>query len=289
MADPKGLQVKPPKWNINPAEVDPKWQWAWRDLKVCIPFWEGSGTGANTEVFNYGKMRSGRIDTATSVGPIPWKAVGEGYAKQFNADGLSLRFPADDVWLAETTDPVSFMAVVRRQSAVGDYTGTASDQGWIIQWAENVNGTGLTKRFGTGSSFVEMIATTGAGSASANIAFLGNDRTEIVQGTWNGNEGGRIRLYRNGFLVQTSSRSGSLVNNSGGTPDRTFSIGSLNVSDGSGGHNAETFSGDIILVYGWRPRELTPEEMDMLSKDPFGPIRRRRRVYERNRVHVDHG
>ena len=68
--------IKPPRWALTPALVDPKWGWFWNsDLRFVIPFWEGGGVPFNL---------IDHIGGSIATGSPTWGASSRGIISEIN-------------------------------------------------------------------------------------------------------------------------------------------------------------------------------------------------------------
>mgnify|MGYP001613687923 CR=1 FL=1 len=69
---------KPPRWHVDVQAVHPSWRWAWRNLVVALPMWEGTGRN----IFDASPSQNHAL--AYISAPPQWVATPVGTALRFS-------------------------------------------------------------------------------------------------------------------------------------------------------------------------------------------------------------
>lgn len=240
---------KPARWAANPGMVHPIYRRFWEDAVLIAPLWEGqtptptSDTGTGVGVFNYAR---GDFDY-DSLGGY-WKP--EGWATSVANPGRLAWGPYPDTDANVTADgPLSmFMYALMGGSSNGD----------------------ASCSYGVGSF--------GAG-AGLSIDYLSTDDWDSL-GSGTGVDWGLTSTVAHQSICMSYAGGGAVVRfcqdgkiypgDSGGSYSGS---GSDKVSIG-GGQTDSVNDNDVtyLVVYMWN-RALSDYEMQLLARDPFGPVR----------------
>ena len=251
--------TKPARWAVSPAAVDPKWQWAWRGLRW---FWDGGSyrapvvgasnvllpkTNWNTTLHPGRSGLSQRLESAASI--MEW------------ADDFMFHLLGDvPVTIAIRFDSISAgtgeWGLIGRRSAYNSGL-------WQFRWAVGLRDLSFVWHTGTDHNVFWNVTNPNRASDGDGDFFVAVRRQ--VGGTWDAwvwdlasGVGGKQTL--------DSAPDTTAFASTPGTHD--FTIGRNRTDRG----NSDSVTGDFYVVYFW-DRALGDDEISVLARDPFGPIR----------------
>ncbi len=241
--------MKPGRWAVSLAEIDPQYLGFWRDLTFFAPYWEGSGRSYDIK----GRM-SGVLE-ASSV----WGVGESGLTVDFGADNDLINYGVvtdNPDWpvFPDSTSDITVVSVFRAPSGSSfrwmldaDYqsTGPANAQGVkrVFQWRIDTANKVSWIPFHTNTELVVV----------ASSASYADDTWHVAVG----------RLQGTAATVGVD-----------GVQDGSGTLGTAGINGadsltvlGSGDEDI-----DVALNAVWH-RALSDAEIRLLQLDPFGPIR----------------
>lgn len=247
--------IKPGRWSVNPADIDPSYLNYWRDLAFCVPLLEGGGRP--TEIVSK--------TAADSVTNLAWRPGEYGAAVESSTAGFITwtTFPQGAFAVNQgTSDPSLTVAVLCRPITGRDtnpnpfsYTDTGGPQGTNGTWGVRISDAGFEDWWFYWRSAGTTIDLT------SSVQMPDNDIWQLVVVTRS--PGGDYRFYQDGQFTALVSDATAW--------DTTNVLGLVIHSADS---NFSSLFGDVALVAGW-DRVLGADEVRQLWLDPFGFLRPR--------------
>ena len=233
-------EIKPYPWLLESGLVDPNWRWAWRDLPLLVPLWEGGG-----DPFNL----AGRRQSLAKDASASWGGSRIGTALN-HARGTQAFSQASD-WGIKTADG----------SGTGDFTvmfwflPDLTNDGPVRSFLSCVEGvTFRSWQFRSTFSDIEFFIEddTAGSDVAEGVSFITDGEWTVAFGRRKGTE----LSIRVGNQVATKTLTATInVYKSSG---QTLSCGAESISTGE--------------VFGWN-RALEEAEMAALARDPAGLVR----------------
>ena len=229
---------KPEKWGpVTPGFVAPEWVWAWQGLRAVIPFWEGQGPPFDANI---------RKPYVVSGAPS-WGVVGVGHRLALTVDeNISLVNANVDlsggtgISLLIKADWTINPTATRRALTLDNNANTSWEHGVQniaagnqLQWGVNV-----------------------AGGSLDNVTASKPTASEVVVCTW---DLATLRIYFDGIEQANGAKSAASIN-----ATSRLQVGRLSQFGPS------DISPSVVAVWA---RGLSPAEVSLISRDPFGPFR----------------
>ncbi len=235
------VALKPGKWSVNPADIDPIWLSYWDGLQAVYDI------GTSPLPFDLGLFRrhATGFDNGFDAGTLVNSSIG--YGRDFNSTtGEGIIIPEVEVYV----DQITVMAVVSTTST-NDELGFRHVTDRHPAWFLNHHKSTTRLRFAVTAD--SEVSTLVAATADYN-----DGKVHVVVGTY---DGATIRGYLDGALSDFQTLTGDINLGSGVTR-----IG------GYGGGGSGEWPGQIFMTAYWN-RALSPGEIKRLAADPFGFIR----------------
>lgn len=243
------MATKPGRWAISSGNVDPRFQHLWRDLAAAWVFWEGSGMPFDVV----------RRQLPASQADATWASDHYGLALDYGATGFT-SIQTSGVPIAAGNPEFTILGVA--ETTAGDITGGRTLYG------ERPDATSICKldgRDGSGGTgeaiFTLRDASNNLLQARGTIQIADGEPHTMVGVLRGGTTG---ELWVDGALDATATN-GSLDMTDWPT-DTPIEIARDPDSTGA------VWIGKIGLVLVWQ-RALTPDEIELVSRDPFGMLR----------------
>lgn len=268
------MPVTKPTWDgpIGPHLVGPEWQWAWRDLRFALPLQAGP----------FSDLYAADAKAVESVGSNVTAPTGTDGLTVRGATGLTARTTANQIVVADSeannqpTPPVTFAAVVSDVVGVAgtsEYQSIASWGGIFFTGGFTAYDFGLYHRAVSNTFRVFLFnrntSTLAGGDSDALMGFSGfwasSGGPYLVVARWNADD--TIDFWIQG-IKQTTKTSTNPYQTGSSTAD-------LRLLHAPQATSAEyDFTGKLHAFYMWG-RGLSDREVQLLTSDPYGPIRPR--------------
>lgn len=237
---PVGTKPTPGSW-AGPSSVDPKWRWAWQNLIMAVPFWEGAGIP--TAYGSHGQALTLENATGVSWSVTPGEFYNPTGLPQARIDSGRLRY--DITGLNGDVAGTMFLA---------NYLKALQDKHFNVYHCEDA--------FGSGQVVLESVT----GGGVNDYRFLGVDSTDNAVAGESVTLAGIRSVGGGGYIVRDGVAQ---------------SVSSLNNWDNSWGTNIQfgadqtdtTGTGPLPTAFYFWSDAKTPEQMAMLHDDPWGPFR----------------
>jgi len=254
------IYTKPAPWSLSPGGVELGWEHFWRNAKIVLPIWDATHTS-----FDYAGRRFGNL-----ADPIRLPS------RAFSQLGLGSNFPTgfNYKWIfplrpeLHNTNRFTVLAMVSKPAwgAVGGIAGMFSNASrYFALWSDFENIFNMQSYI----SSVSQFARTGA-----HASYFDGTPTCVV-GT---QDITRNDVYAAKPLTLADYDTGA--DPDGGTRNSTttqdFAVGSYQAAAGG-----NQWNGDILFLAYLPGIAWSAEQAKAWMRDPYGPIRQRRRVWAR--------
>ncbi len=229
--------VKPGRWLVNPADIDPRYLGLWRGLVKLVPLWGGSPF----EIIDR--------DLGTKTGGHVPGSLGLGFDADSGATNI-VNIPIEGIGMGFGTILCVF-----------DGIGTPADFGKLVA-ASTTDSDLQLHRFS--SDTVVRFQLNSQPSASITVPDLWGTGPHVVVGTYDTDVNERS-VWVDGVLAGTDTGAISPVSSWSGT---TMGIGNRE-------QDAARTLGGLVFITAFWDRVLSPAEIRLLDQDPFGMLRSR--------------
>lgn len=249
---------KPSRWNVDPGLIAPKWQWAWRGLVAHYIMWEGGGR----TLFDV----SGNGNHGTFINDTSWVAADRGLA--ISLDGVNDYVERTTTPSLDITGELTLSAWIRM-----DNIPTPDSEGIVAKY-RNQTGNANQRAYQMVIRTAGEIRATVSSDGTFSIDVTANQVdgfTDLTDHLWHHvaatfKPSVSFRIYADG--LEEDSQTTSIISSIHNSPAPLWIGLSFDSTDSARYADALI---DDVRIYN---RTLSAEEIRLLSRDQFGPVRR---------------